>query len=110
MKIFKELESLGFFDWMAEKGFPRGFTPEILDSQPYDSIERTGYNSIVIRWFREKLEIHAEYIPDDQTKEWYIIKYFLILPEDFERLGPFNSYEESSFELIKRLIEIIKEK
>ena len=54
MKIYNELESLGFFEWLKEKGFGSGFTSIILDTQPIDSIERSGYNAIAFRFFREK--------------------------------------------------------
>jgi hypothetical protein len=110
MKIFRELESLGFFDWLKEKGFGIGFTSMLLDQQPYDSIERTGYNSIVLRWFREKLGIHSEIICDGIPNEWYVIKYFILSIEDTGTLGPFDSYEKSEYELIKSLIGIMKSK
>jgi hypothetical protein len=108
MKIYNELESLGFFKWLKEKGFGSGFTPIILDAQPIDSIERSGYNAIAFRWFREKYDIDV-----NTQKDSIGIYHFNI---DTNKYGDwkepiFNkSYEEAELECLKKLIEIVKNK
>ena len=111
MEIFKKLESLGLFDWLREKGFGSGFTPMILDAQPFDSIERSGYNAIAFRWFREKYNLHPYIIT--LRGEWIVIG--IIRCSDAEKITGsfntnFNTLEEAELECLKKLIEIVKEK
>jgi hypothetical protein len=102
MKIYNELESLGFFEWLKEKGFGSGFTPIILDAQPIDSIERSGYNAIAFRWFREKYKLELLIEKDDIGQYYFSIKGLC----DY----CFETYEEAEFECIEKLIEIAKER
>ena len=111
MKIYNELESLGFFEWLKEKGFGSGFTPIILDAQPIDSIERSGYNAIAFRWFREKYKLYShvrESYSFDNTLEFvtqingsYVNHGIVDKP-----INRFETYEEAELECLKKLIEI----
>lgn len=113
MKIYDELESLGFFEWLKEKGFGSGFTPIILNSQPFDSIERSGYNAIAFRWFREKYNLHSTIalISNSDTERRYMVMIDYIYPHkaimEFEE---YETYEEAQLECLKKLIEIVKTK
>lgn len=113
MKIYNELESLGFFEWLKEKGFGSGFTPIILDAQPFDSIERSGYNAIAFRWFREKYNTLATIY---SNASGYLYEWHDAIggtqrgwseyegPNDS---GVWDTYEEAELECLKRLIEIV---
>jgi hypothetical protein len=109
MKIYNELESLGFFKWLKEKGFGSGFTPIILDAQPIDSIERSGYNAIAFRWFREKYNLKGyvepvEYL--DGTPDTYHWSIFNNCNSGNDQL----THEEAELECLKKLIQIIENK
>ena len=110
MKIYNELESLGFFEWLKEKGFGSGFTAMILDAQPFDSIERSGYNAIAFRWFREKYKLDSMVQPTYSTKYQY--RMFHIEGKTKVQIygaymgKAFKTYEEAELECLKKLIEI----
>lgn len=114
MKIYNELESLGFFEWLKEKGFNSGFTAMILDAQPFDSIERTGYNSIAFRWFREKYHIIGEvkFQGGKTTKTaWYDYVIYSEIDWNDENLSEqWKKHEAAELACLKKLIEIVKEK
>lgn len=124
MKVFEKLELMGFFEWLKEKGFNVGFTAMILDNQPIDSIERTGYNAIVFRWFREKYDLDGEAtrynlshsvakilgVDFKQTKYVYVP---IINGEDFselENMVYFLLKEEAELACLEKLIEIVESK
>jgi len=108
MKIYNELESLGFFEWLKEKGFGSGFTPIILDAQPIDSVERSGYNAIAFRWFREKYKIFScimtEYSYGGNISTYHING----LHQSNISKGNFKTYEEAELECLIKLISIVK--
>jgi hypothetical protein len=107
MKIYNELESLGFFEWLKEKGFGSGFTPIILDAQPIDSIERSGYNAIAFRWFREKYDLISVVGYHNLWKYSFLIETI----EEHKTIivvDKINTYEEAELECLVKLIEIVK--
>ena len=114
MKIFEKLESLGFFEWLKEKGFGIGFTAMILDNQPVDSIERTGYNAIAFRWFREKY-FYLSYVcaPYKEHNDFYFrIRHIgdVLNEGDLESCESqvYKSYEEAELACLDKLIEIVE--
>ncbi len=52
MKIFKELNKLGYIHYSAT-------TIEELDDLPLNSAERISEQALVLRWFREKYNLHS---------------------------------------------------
>lgn len=117
MEIFKELESLGFFKWLQEKrfvnGFGIGFTRIILENQPIDSIERTSYNAIAFKFFREKYGLSGwinESIIGNSRQGVISIKSEIGLKYYSSTTRFCDSYEEAEFECIKKLIEIVNDK
>ena len=109
MKIYNELESLGFFKWLKEKGFGSGFTPIILDAQPIDSIERSGYNAIAFRWFREKYQLDSSIALVANGYGFYIHKNRNYTNKG-ESYGMYITYEEAELACITALINIVEEK
>ena len=109
MEIFKKLESLGFFEWLKEKGFGSGFTAMILDAQPFDSIERGGYNAIAFRWFREKHWLYPSVISHDVDNHIFTITGEKLYESDDEQ-DNFETFEEAELECLKKLIQIVKNK
>ncbi len=102
MRIFKELEALGFFDWLSEihKLKDSDMDPEYLDNLPLNAIHRTVCNATVFRWFREKYGVYMHPEKFDVDKWWV---------EWGEWESPvFETYEEAELECLKKLIEIAK--
>ena len=120
MKIYNELESLGFFEWLKEKEFGSGFTPIILDGQQFDSIERSGYNAIAFRFFREKHNLRGfiGFRPNAKKFDYHIYNMALSgteyikqrTLEEFNKDPKVGTYEEAELECLKKLIEIVKSK
>lgn len=91
MKIYNELETLGFFEWLSETHNLRDtdMTPENLDKLPLNDIHRTVCNSMAFRWFREKHNLmHLDVL---------VLEYKI-------------PYEEAELACLKKLIEIVKSK
>ena len=120
MKIFKELKKLGYIHYSAT-------TIEELDDLPLNSAERVSEQALVLRWFREKYNLHAEitwspsyeyepgkwsdaiyeitFVDVSYTKEWKAEA-----PDMQRANGKQLTYEEAELECLIRLIEITKTK
>ena len=108
MKIFKELELLGFFEWLAEMHNLRDtdMKPEYLDELPLNDIHLTVCNSMAFRWFREKYDLFC-WVEKFHKDETYI---FQIPPANFTKIqGHFETYEEAELACLEKLIEIVEE-
>ena len=107
MKIYNELESLGFFEWLSETHNLKDtdMKPEYLDELPLDDIHRTVCNSMALRWFREKYKIR--FIIQSSMSD--LGEYFkVIFPNGEQRNVSYNTYEEAELAAIVKLIEIVK--
>ena len=116
MKIYKELESLGFFKWLSETHnlSDTDIKPEYLDKLPLNDIHRTVSNAMAFRWFRDKynlfgcIDLHSSF-----PIHWYIriddiiINDYIYHSED-ENLK-YNTFEEAELDCLKKLIQIVKE-
>lgn len=109
MTIFKELESLGFFEWLDEVHNVRDtdMKPEYLDGLPLNDIHRTVGNSMVLRWFREKYKVRF-FIQSGMSDLGEFFK--VIFPDGEQRGMSYTTYEEAELECLKKLIEIVKNK
>lgn len=96
MKIFKELESLGFFEWLEEIHNVRDtdMKPEYLDGLPLDDIHRTVGNSMALKWFRENHNLFGT-IGVDQTMEPKFY-YSISIYESTQFLEGWHNHEEPS--------------
>jgi len=108
MKIYNELESLGFFEWLSETHnmSDTDMKPDYLDGLPLNDIHRTVGNSMVFRFFRENHDLYinvTRYNDEDEDKFLYYID-----SGDVEE--EFNTYEEAELECLRKLIEIVKTK
>ena len=107
MKIYNELESLGFFEWLSETHNLKDtdMTPECLNELLLDDIHRTVCNSMAFRWFREKYKL-LSFVDIDSSYRIYCddIKFDLDIDSRI-----FKTYEEAELECLKKLIEIAKE-
>ena len=118
MEIFKKLESLGFFEWLKEKSFSNGFTAIfssgftaiILDAQPFDSIERSGYNAIAFRWFREKYNLQASNIMFSNGKYDTGITRYKGTQSVWGNGPIYDTYEKAELECLVKLIDIVESK
>lgn len=105
MKIFKELELLGFFEWLAEMHNLRDtdMKHEYLDELPLNDIHLTVGNSMAFRWFRDKypdFDFGVAKIHNGTNNYHYHIN---LKWEFFE-----GTYEEAETACLTKLIEIVK--
>lgn len=109
MKTFEKLESLGFFDWLAETHNLRDtdMKAEYLDNLPLDDIHRTVVNSMAFRWFREnhnlfgQVNIHTYFIYDISNDE-------LKMVNQYDKLV--KTFEEAELACLDKLLEIVESK
>lgn len=108
--VYNELESLGFFEWLSETHNLKDtdVKPEYLDKLPLDDIHRTVCNSMALRWFREKCDLHAVIMPKttpSNTTVYYVYKGKF--EEDWNNC--FETYEEAELACLRRLIKLTNE-
>ena len=105
MKTFEKLESLGFFDWLAETHNLRDtdMKAEYLDNLPLDDIHRTVVNSMAFRWFREKHGLHCAV--NTHTSSTNQLTYICSL-----EFGKKLTYEEAELACLEKLLEIVESK
>lgn len=122
MRIFKELEALGLFDWLSEthKLKDSNMDPEYLDELPLNAIHRTLCNATVFRWFREKYDWQATIeATSDQHSNKLGYNYWIWNPQTGEEHHTmpndrpsgdwiFETYEEAELACIIKLIELVK--
>jgi len=109
MRIYKELETLGFFKWYCTQYGSlvyQEYKP-VYDDLPLDNIIRTELNACVFKFFREKYGYNVSI--RRQTKTIY---QFVIESKDNEQHYhfidfPFQNHEHSELECIKKLIKIV---
>ena len=116
MRIYKELEKLGFFEWLSEtyKLKDSDMDPEYLDNLSLNAIHRTVCNATVFRWFREKHNLYVVIIP---TITMYWTFKTMTVVEGIVDAPPYNhvdandypTYEEAEIESVKELIKIVKQ-
>ena len=116
MKVYKELEKLGFFEWLSEtyKLKDSDMDPEYLDNLSLNAIHRTVCNATVFRWFREKHNLYVVIIP---TITMYWTFKTMTVVEGIVDAPPYNhvdandypTYEEAEIESVKELIKIVKQ-
>ena len=122
MRIYKELETLGFFKWYCTQYGGLNYTKykEVYDDLPLDNIIRTELNACVFKFFRETYNLDASMSVNVWGKKQtsYRITGGIKGVIEADSYGAFydietiyhDSYEEAELECIKKLIEIIKEK
>lgn len=118
MKIYNELESLGFFEWLSKTHNLKNtdMTPECLDKLLLDDIHRTVGNSMAFRWFREKYNLKGFIGFRPNVKQFDCHVYDMSLSgkeyveqrtlEEFNKDPKVGTYEEAELECLKKLIEI----
>lgn len=122
MRIYKELEALGFFEWLDEihKLKDAGVDIEYLDGLTLNDIHKTVLNSLTFRWFREKYDWQATIeATSDQHSRKLGYNYWLWNHKTGEEHHTmpnnrpsgdwiFETYEEAELACIIKLIEIAK--
>jgi hypothetical protein len=109
MKVYNELEKLGFFDWLSQTHELEyvDMSTDYLDGLLLNDIHITVCNAMVFRWFREKYQLHSTITSINQESwQWHIQK-------PGQQLGKlynegFSSYEEAELECLNKLIKIAK--
>jgi hypothetical protein len=123
MKIYTELELLGFFRWLLEThelSYTEGISPKYLDGLPLTDIHRTVCNAMAFRWFREQFNWQSSIeATNDQHSHQLGYNHFIwnnITGEEYHTMPKdspfgdwcFKTYEEAQKECIMDLISIIK--
>ena len=125
MKIYNELESLGFFKWLSEIHNLKDIDmkPEYLDELSLNDIHRTVCNSMAFKWFREKQLLEGLILPQEKSLLSPLPLYFIAVEsyrdniwvelfnstEESNRLH-YETYEQAESACIDKLISILKEK
>jgi hypothetical protein len=122
MRIYKELDAIGFFKWYCTQYGGLNYTEykEFYDHLPLDNIITTELNACVFKFFREKYNLDASMsvnVWGEKQTSYRITggikgvieanSYGALYDIDTEY---YNSYEEAELECLKKLIEIVKEK
>lgn len=110
MKTFEKVESLGFFDWLAETHNLRDtdMKAEYLDNLPLDDIHRTVVNSMAFRWFREKHDLACYIYRTNFTSYEWVIDIDESYAQDSEL--DYTSYEKAELACLDKLLEILETK
>ncbi len=123
MEVYKELEKLGFFEWLSEnhKLKDSALNAEYLDAYPMSHIHKTVVNSLAFRWFRNQYDWQAtiEATSDQHSNKlgynYWIWNYKTgeehhTMPND-RPSGDwiFETYEEAELACLNKLIEITKQ-
>jgi len=106
VRIYKELEVLGFFKWYCTQygGLNYQEYKPVYDDLPLDNLIRTKLNACAFKFFRDKYGLYsvvASYFGgavfgiEDKNKNYH------------NKLK-FKTHEEAELECIKKLIEITK--
>lgn len=108
MKIFKELNKLGYIHYSAT-------TIEELDDLSLNSAERISEQALVFRWFREKYDLQYNIVWNkfyDKTPYQYEVRpTWRNEPlRPYGTSGMCSTYEEAEEACLLKLIEICKNK
>ena len=115
MKVYNELKSLGFFQWLKEHGLDGDeyeSPDEYLEGLELGDIALTAINSMAFRWFREKYHLIGgiEYIggatPNTIWWDIYVVGYFNT--DTSKMTMKYQPYEEAELACLKKLIGIVK--
>jgi hypothetical protein len=123
MKVYEELEKLGFFEWLDEihKLKDAGVDIEYLDGLTFNDIHKTFLNSLTFRWFREQYDWQATIeATSDQHSRKLGYNYWIWNHKTSEEHHTmpknrpsgdwiFETYEEAELGCIIKLIEIVKQ-
>jgi hypothetical protein len=96
MKIFKELKKLGYKHYTEH-------TVEELDAFELNNSHRIMEQALVLRWFRDKYDLHS-YI--EGAYPWF--RFYINSKYDRCQGHKNLLLDEAEFECLKKLIEIVK--
>ena len=122
MKVYNELEKLGFFDWLSQTHELEyvDMSTDYLDGLLLNDIHITVCNAMVFRWFREQFNWQSSIeATKDQHNHELGFNYWIwnnVTGEEYHTMPKnrpsgdwcFKTYEEAQKECILDLISIIK--
>jgi hypothetical protein len=124
MRVYKELEALGFFKWYCTQygGLNYQEYQTVYDDLPLDNLIRTELNACAFKFFRDKFNIDFTIITnyakiDRATVKSYRvgiiaiennkINSFFLRPVDSDKVFiEFESYEDAELGCLKKLMQI----
>ena len=107
MRIYKELEALGFFEWYCTQYGGLNYTEynEVYDQLPLDNLIITKLNACVLKFFRDVYELDSRIISDRQFDG---VDYSYLIPNEKHEDIFCDTHEEAELQCIKKLIQINK--
>jgi hypothetical protein len=108
MKIYKELEAIGFFEWHSTQygGIVIKEYTDFYDDLPLDNIIRTELNACAFKFFRDKYKL---YFNIDRLPNKLGTNQAFMLRIDAPFIGGYyKSYEKAELECLLNLVQIIK--
>lgn len=116
MRVYKELEALGFFKWYCAQYGSLNYQEyeSVYDDLPLDNLIRTQLNACAFKFFREKrIDSEIKKIEEGYTYHCFrnqeeLGESLMKLFTDDRLLYVFNSHEDAEAECLKKLIEITK--
>lgn len=107
MQIYKELKTLGFFNWYCTQygGLVYNEYKPVYDDLPLDNLIRTELNACVFKFFREEYGCCGYTNIHQQEDGSYVLNSFI---KHNKIIGVFALWEECELECIKEMIKIKK--
>jgi hypothetical protein len=108
MKIYKELEAIGFFEWYRSQYGSINYSEykEVYDQLPLDNLIRTQLNACAFKFFRDKYKL---YFNIDRLPNKLGTNQAFMLRIDAPFIGGYyKSYEKAELECLLNLVQIIK--
>jgi hypothetical protein len=107
MKIYKELEAIGFFKWYCCQygGLVFQEYKPVYDDLPLDNLIRTELNACAFKFFREKFGYYSYIKEATKGRQKFYIEKF---DEKFFNSEKFDIYDEAEFECLVKLIQLVK--
>lgn len=120
MRIYKELDALGFFKWYCTQYGSLNYQEykPVYDDLHLDNLIRTELNACVFKFFREKYNLHGSTSVDVWNKKDASYRITggikgIVEANSYGSLydidsANYETHNEAEFECVKKLIEITK--
>ena len=113
MRVYKELENIGLFDWYSSKygGFQDAKYQSVYDDLPLDNLIRTKLNACAFKFFRETFGCDISITKITSKEYQFVIMLNFQEDKDYSFTDfPYKTDDLAEYECLKKLIEIIKNK
>lgn len=111
MRVYKELEKIGFFDWYCTQygGHTYQEYKPVYDDLPSDNLIRTKLNACAFKFLRETFGCDISITKINLKKYQFLITRNFQEDNDYSFIDfPFKTDDIAEYECLKKIIEIIK--